>query len=130
MFCFFCRVGVGGGGGGGSKFVLYPVVFFFFFLSVFKFIFVLRVCLSKYLRISHLSCRWVGGIVDDPAYFVIFHTFLKCVNYPNIINYTCSELVAKLSTQFTLYKPYTFFTFLYFFILAFLLESINTFFII
>ena len=55
------------------------------------------------------------------------HTSLKCVNIPNIINYMCSELVAKLSTQFTLYKPYKFSTFLYFFILAFLLESINTF---
>ena len=55
------------------------------------------------------------------------HTSLKCVNILNIINYMCSELVAKLSTQFTLYKPYNFSTFLYFFILAFLLESINTF---
>ena len=54
------------------------------------------------------------------------HTSLKCVNILNIINYMCSELVAKLSTQFTLYKPYNSLHF-YIFYIGFSLESINTF---
>ena len=54
-----------------------------------------------------------------------------CLIILTLFNYTCSELVAKLSTQFTLYKPYTFFYIFYIFFLYigfFFLESNQYFF--